>query len=263
MLMQIANRKIYYEITGKGPAIVFFHGFGGNHVVWAGQVPYLVQHGYQTITFDLAGHGKSRGSAISNMVELADEAAALITNLDLKSIILIGHSMGAGLVWAILKYHPELNIVKVVTIDQTPKMLNDEEWHYGWAHDQIELTQDNFKNVLSYYDHIKETLNGIDDQVWSKLYPFKQKYPFEREKNMPLLFDHVQKDWRPTVYGIRIPALSISSTKSPYFKIGYVTEMQKHNKNIEINTVDDAGHDIMAEKPAEFNHLLGKFLGIE
>lgn len=80
---------------------------------------------------------------------------------------------------------------------------------------------------------------------------------------MPLLFDHVQKDWRQTVYSIDFPALSISSTKSPYFRIGYVNEMQKHNQHIEINTVTDAGHDIMAEKPAEFNHLLGKFLGIE
>ncbi len=263
MLMQIANRKIYYEVTGKGQAVVFCHGFGGNHVVWAGQVPYLTQNGYQVITFDLAGHGSSEGPAVSTMADLADEAAELITRLNLKDIILIGHSMGAGLVWAILKYHPELKIAKIITIDQTPKMLNDEKWHYGWAHGQIELTRHNFKEVLSHYDHIKETLNGIDSQVWSELYPFKQQHPFKREENMPLLFDHVQKDCRQTVYSIDFPALSISSTKSPYFRIGYVNEMQKHNQHIEINTVTDAGHDIMAEKPAEFNHLLGKFLGIE
>lgn len=260
MFMQVANRKIYYEVKGHGPTVVFCHGFGSNHVVWTEQVSYLVRRGYRAVTFDMPEHGRSVGPTVNTLEKIADEVAELVRSLNIKSIILIGHSMGAGVVWAILKYHPELNVAKVITIDQTPKMLNDENWHYGWINGDLKLTQHNFRKILTQNDYIKETLNGIDDRVWSKLYPFKQKYPFKRKENLPLLFDYAKKDWRNTVYNIKIPELSISSAKSPYFKLGYTTKMQEHNQYIDVNIVNDTGHDIMAEKPDEFNKIMGRFL---
>lgn len=262
MFMQIDNKKIYYKITGTGPTVVFCHGFGGNHIVWSEQEAYLAKKGYQAITFDHIGHGQSQGPAAYTVKEVIDDMAQLIKKLALKSVILVGHSMGASIVWGLMFYHPEIDVTKIITIDQTPKMLNDTNWNYGWMHDKVRLTPVNFKKVLMQNDHIKETLNGIDRRVWSKLYPFKQEYPFEREKNIPLLLDHVQKDWRETVYSINIPMLSVSSSKSPYFKLGYTTEMQKNNNHIKVNIVSDAGHDIMAEKPDEFNMLMSRFLEI-
>lgn len=262
MFMQINNKKIYYEVTGTGPTVVFCHGFGGNHVVWSEQVSYLVKKGYQVITFDHVGHGKSQGPAANTINEVINDTAQLIKYLALKSVILVGHSMGASVVWGLMLYYPEINVVKVITIDQTPKMLNDPNWNYGWMHNEVRLTSDNFMQVLTQNNHIKETLNGIDKRVWSKLYPFKKKHPFDVEKNIPLLLDHVQKDWREIVYSISIPMLSVSSSKSPYFKLGYTTEMQKHNEQIKVNIVSDASHDIMAEKPDEFNTLMGNFLEI-
>lgn len=262
MFMQIDNKKIYYEITGTGQTVVFCHGFGGNHVVWSEQVAYLAKKDYQTITFDHIGHGQSQGPAATTVREVIDDMARLIKKLALKSVILVGHSMGAGIVWGLMLYHPEIDVTKIISIDQTPKMLNDADWNYGWIHDKVRLTPVNFKEVLMQNHHIKETLNGIDSRVWSKLYPFKQEYPFEREKNIPLLLDHVQKDWRETVYSINIPMLSVSSSKSPYFELGYTKEMQKNNNHIKVNIVNDAGHDIMAEKPDEFNMLMSRFLGI-
>ena len=31
--------SLYYEVHGKGPALVFAHGLGGNHASWWQQVP--------------------------------------------------------------------------------------------------------------------------------------------------------------------------------------------------------------------------------
>ncbi|MBA1394005.1 alpha/beta fold hydrolase, partial [Lactobacillus sp. XV13L] len=211
MLMKIDNKEIYYEVMGVGPAVIFCHGFGGSHVVWSEQVNYLVKSGYQTITIDLPGHGKTIGPAAGTMKELADEIAQLIQNLNLKTIILIGHSMGVGLIWGLLKYHPELVVDKVIAVDQTPKMLNDVDWNFGWTNGQLRLTKDNFQQVLIENKHVKETLNGIDSRVWKKLFPFKKKYPFNRAKNLPLLLDHVQKDWRNVAVEMTMPTLMVSS----------------------------------------------------
>ena len=36
---QINGMELYYEVHGQGPAVVFAHGAGGNHVSWWQQVP--------------------------------------------------------------------------------------------------------------------------------------------------------------------------------------------------------------------------------
>ena len=37
--IQNAGAEIYYECTGSGPAVLFAHGLGGNHLSWWQQVP--------------------------------------------------------------------------------------------------------------------------------------------------------------------------------------------------------------------------------
>ena len=36
--------RIYYEVAGSGPFLVFAHGLGGNHLSWWQQVPYFSTH---------------------------------------------------------------------------------------------------------------------------------------------------------------------------------------------------------------------------
>ena len=50
--------QLYYEVHGSGPAILFAHGQGGNHLSWWRQVPYFARH-YTCITFDHRAFGQS------------------------------------------------------------------------------------------------------------------------------------------------------------------------------------------------------------
>src|SRR5262249_46637010 len=50
---------LYYEVTGAGPAVVFAHGLGGNHLSWWQQVPHLAER-YTCVTFSHRGFGPSR-----------------------------------------------------------------------------------------------------------------------------------------------------------------------------------------------------------
>jgi pimeloyl-ACP methyl ester carboxylesterase len=51
--------EIYYETTGSGPAIVFAHGLGGNHLSWWQQVPYFARRN-TCVTFAHRGFAPSR-----------------------------------------------------------------------------------------------------------------------------------------------------------------------------------------------------------
>ncbi|MGA1696448.1 MAG: alpha/beta hydrolase, partial [Arenicellales bacterium] len=49
------------------PAVVFVHGTGMDHTVWVLPSRYFARHGYNVLSLDLPGHGKSAGSPCSTI----------------------------------------------------------------------------------------------------------------------------------------------------------------------------------------------------
>jgi pimeloyl-ACP methyl ester carboxylesterase len=93
--------RLYYEVTGAGPPIVFAHGLGGNHLSWWQQVPHFAGR-HTCVTF--AHRGFAPSSAIAGGPDPADYAgdlAALIDHLGLGDVCLAAQSMGG---WACLDY---------------------------------------------------------------------------------------------------------------------------------------------------------------
>lgn len=98
--------RIWYEATGEGPALVFAHGLGGNHLSWWQQVPHFCAR-YTCIAF------AHRGFAPSDPVpggpdpaDFAGDLAALVDHLGLGEVRLVAQSMGG---WTCLEYalaHP-------------------------------------------------------------------------------------------------------------------------------------------------------------
>src|SRR6202011_4340596 len=93
--------RLYDEVTGAGPAVVFAHGLGGNHLSWWQQVPHFAGR-YSCVPF--AHPRLSPSTAIPGGPEPADYAgdlAALIDHLALGEVFLVAQSMGG---WACLEY---------------------------------------------------------------------------------------------------------------------------------------------------------------
>ena len=77
------------------PAVVFLHGAGMDHSVWALLARAFAHRGFSVLAPDLPGHGRSAGAALASIAALADWTAALIEAAGLPAARLIGHSMGA------------------------------------------------------------------------------------------------------------------------------------------------------------------------
>lgn len=91
---EVNDVKFFYEINGSGEPIIFTHGHSMYHKQWAPQVEVLSKY-YQTITWDVRGHGNS--SLPSGKVDPEDFSKDLISILDylgIESAILCGLSMG-------------------------------------------------------------------------------------------------------------------------------------------------------------------------
>jgi pimeloyl-ACP methyl ester carboxylesterase len=77
------------------PTVVFVHGAGNDHSVWALQSRYFAHHGRNVLAVDLPGHGRSAGEPLSSIEALADWIAALVVAAGAREVTLVGHSMGA------------------------------------------------------------------------------------------------------------------------------------------------------------------------
>ena len=85
---------LYYESHGSGPAMVFAHGRGGNHMSWWQQVARF-SGDYRCITFDHRGWGQSVAPFGSPLREnFTADLTALLDHLGIGQTFLVAQSMG-------------------------------------------------------------------------------------------------------------------------------------------------------------------------
>ena len=91
--------RIAYEVHGNGSlALVFVHGWSCDRSYWAGQLEPF-SRGFKVVALDLAGHGDSGvGRKQWTIQSYGDDVAAVVKKLDLKRVVLIGHSMGGDVI---------------------------------------------------------------------------------------------------------------------------------------------------------------------
>src|SRR5690242_3343719 len=89
--------QIFYKDWGSGRPVVFSHGWPLNADIWDDQLKFFADNGFRVIAHDRRGHGRSTQTWDGNdMDTYADDLAAVITQLDLEGIALVGHSTGGG-----------------------------------------------------------------------------------------------------------------------------------------------------------------------
>ena len=149
------NVEINYQLTGKGKIIVLVNGFGAYQEIWSAQVPFLNKLEYQVLTYDHRNMGKSQRTEKGHTIErLTQDLNELTSFLKIKQAIFIGHSMGASIIFCLMKNNPKL-VKQTLLIDQSPKMLNDENWKYGF----MDYTKENYlKNAKKDHGFMKHIM---------------------------------------------------------------------------------------------------------
>jgi len=92
--------RIYYEVTGSGPPIIFAHGLGSNHLTWWQQVPHFSDR-YTCVTFAHRGYPPGSEIGVPDPKNFAGDLAALIEHLQLPDVRLVAQSMGG---WTSIEY---------------------------------------------------------------------------------------------------------------------------------------------------------------
>ena len=116
--------RIYYKDWGQGRPIIFSHGWPLSADAWDGQMLFLGQQGYRVIAHDRRSHGRSDQTWDGNdMDTYADDLAELIAALDLRDIVLVGHSTGGGEVAHYIGRHGTARVAKAVLVGAVPPLM--------------------------------------------------------------------------------------------------------------------------------------------
>jgi non-heme chloroperoxidase len=117
--------ELYYEDYGSGSPVVLIHGYPLSGRAWDKQLPPLLAAGHRVITYDRRGAGaSSKPSGGYDWDTFAADLAALIDQLGLAGVTLVGHSMGTGEVTRYLGTYGSAKVDRAVLIGPIPPYMS-------------------------------------------------------------------------------------------------------------------------------------------
>ena len=156
--------KLPYEDTGSGTPVVFIHGWPLSKEMWEYQTVPLAQQGIRCITYDRRGFGKSsRPWTGYDYDTLASDLKALLDQLDLQDVTLVGFSMGGGEVVRYFSKYGGARVTKAVLISSvTPYMLKTEDNPEGTPEDVFnDMTKQMKDDRIAFLDAFGKGFYGV------------------------------------------------------------------------------------------------------
>jgi pimeloyl-ACP methyl ester carboxylesterase len=113
--------SLFYVDWGTGKPVLFTHAWALNAGIWEYQLTELADQGVRCIAYDRRGHGRSTDPGRGyDYDRLADDLAAVINQLDLNEVTLVGFSMGNGEVLRYLQRHGSARIARLLMVSTVP-----------------------------------------------------------------------------------------------------------------------------------------------
>jgi 3-oxoadipate enol-lactonase len=90
--LDVPGARLYYEVAGHGPAVLFLHGFSLDTRMWDDQWQVFADH-YRVVRLDFRGFGRTEAEAVAYSTE--EDIVSLLDHLHIERAHIVGLSMGA------------------------------------------------------------------------------------------------------------------------------------------------------------------------
>lgn len=269
----LENPSVAYADLGSGEnTMILIHGLASNAGFWRYVAPELAKTN-RVIVVDLPGYGKSqKGDYPYTLSFYAETVKKLIETLKLKNVTLVGHSMGGQISIIFALKYPELikNIVLAAPAGFERFQYGEGEW---------------LRNALTPKGVRLNPEDGIRRNLTGNFYSWDDKWEWmveERARNAKATdmneFTYTvlkcigamldEPTWNK-LQGIKIPTLIVYGKQdglipNPYLNPGFPADIFKSGAakiaNSKLVEIDECGHMLIIEKPAEFTKAVLEFV---
>lgn len=258
-------RRHHVQVLGVGQApLLFCSGFNCSQQVWHYLTPALAAH-HQLILFDQMGVGQSDRSAYdpvkyATLWGYAQDVVAICQALQLREVVLVGHSAGAivALLAAILA--PEC-IGKLVLLAVSPHYLNEPDYYGGFERaDLLAILAEMHANYARWASTFATMLLG-QHQASALSHELvacaTQADPALATQSLELNF---LGDFRPQLPQVRVPTLLLQCTDDPAVPEEVNAYLLAHLPRATLVTLATTGHSPHLTAPAEVAAAMRRFL---
>lgn len=266
-MVRLGNIDILLRDTRtNGPAILCLHGRWGRGETWVDFMQHYAEK-YRVLAPDQRGHGmSSKPSGKYTAEEMASDMVQLLDHLDLKSVILVGHSMGGHIAGYLAATHPQY--VKALAI--LDKSANGPEQPCTLPLEQVDLsdplTRDwplPFKSLQQARDHIKSVMQS------ELSYEYFMNSLVETADGYEMMFSTqamaaniaYYESWYHLLPAIQCPVLLLRSGSHEAVPDEDFLKMQSLIASCTAREVSSPDHNVHLGSKAEFYRYFDEFLG--
>jgi pimeloyl-ACP methyl ester carboxylesterase len=222
----------------------------------------------------MRGHGESAKVTYGySIARLSKDMRELIEALDLRDVVVMGHSMGSSVIWGYYDLWGADRLSAIVHCDQSPflsdnPLLSEEERRDGGAMFTSEAT---FETCAALAGPEGEATTrgfiasmftpGVDADMLEEAIRLNLKFP--RRQAADLIVNHVYNDWRDVIRRIELPVLVIGGEASivPLDGLRWSASAVPGGGTLEVFGADEGGsHFMFMENAREFNARVERFL---
>lgn len=262
--MSVLERNAIHTMGNGTEIMLFVHGFGCDQNMWRYITPAFLDE-YKIVLLDLVGSGSSDLTnydfdKYNNLQGYADDIIEICQELNLDSIIFVGHSVSAMIGALIDKTKPNL-ITRLVMVSPSPCYINKEDYVGGFSSEDIdELLEALETNYLGWSSSITPAIMGNEERP-----ELAEELENSFCRNDPKIAEHFARvtflgDYRDELKNISAKTLILQCHSDVIAPIAVGEYMNKHIGISTLNIMQATGHCPHLSAPAETIDLITNFL---
>ncbi|KAJ2960531.1 hypothetical protein NQZ79_g4100 [Umbelopsis isabellina] len=287
------------ENSSSQKVLLLLHGFPEFWFGWREQIPFLVSKGYRVIAPDLRGFGETscpESAEVYGHKTVSDDLVALLDYLQIPTVTVVAHDWGGAVAWRFTQFYPERTLA--VAVFNTPYFPPNKTYvplekivealpnfryqlRFSAADCDQELDADPeafFKRILRLHTEAAGPLYDAENDSIIRGRPQLERSKAITENQLKYYVEQYKRNgfhgalnWYRTTKVkfeeskdldpiIKHPAMMVTASDDKALPPSMAEGMHKFIPNLEMQHIENAGHWVLWEQPAQCNRLLDGFL---
>ena len=252
-------------------AVVLLHGYAETSEAWSDTAQDLARE-FRVIAIDQRGHGQSDRATDRDYTRASqmEDLEAIIESLGLRSVTLIGHSMGGANAICYAAEHPEM-VTALVVIETAPEVLRSgietirRLLATGASFASLEDAIEAFREFFPYATteqierRVRASLTVNDDgaYIWDFDPIFRDPTnrppdPDPGQRRLSDLWDCADR--------VQCPTMIVRGSETDMLTPEAIQRLHRRVSGSRVSLIEDAGHSVPTDQPAALSLNIREFL---